>query len=116
MKPPVLAFAYALAVWSNPVAAQPDNEMPIYDVERHCREVASFGGTYSAVMDQGCFRAEQQAYDGLKARWASLPQRLRRHCDEIARFGGSGNYTMLSGCVRAEEQAAGANSNRQFRR
>jgi hypothetical protein len=96
--------------------AQTARDMPIYDVDRHCRTIANFGGSYSATLDRSCFGQEQQAYDGLKPRWGALPARMRQHCDEIARFGGTGSYTLLSSCVRMEEAAAAGNAGRQFRR
>jgi hypothetical protein len=89
--------------------------MPYYDVERHCRRIASFGGSYSATLYDGCLDMEQNAYDNLKPYWSSLPSAMRQHCDRIARSGG-GNYTILEGCVQMEESASRRSSGREFRR
>lgn len=54
-----------------------------------------------------CVEMEQQAYDGLKHRWSSIPAGTRSHCDEVARFGGAGSYSILESCVQMEQEAAG---------
>ena len=52
-----------------------------------------------------CVRKEKEAYDGLKAHWATVPGKVRAHCDDIGRAGGS--YQTLDYCVRKELDAAG---------
>ncbi|WP_406871595.1 hypothetical protein WHT83_14845 [Aminobacter sp. P9b] len=91
------------------------SELPRFDVESHCKAVASFGGTYSASLDESCFSMEQAAYDGLKPIWPDLPASVARHCAEVAAFGGPGSYSLLESCIRMEVDAAGANSNRKFK-
>jgi hypothetical protein len=81
---------------------------PHYDAEVYCKEVASFGGSYSAFMDNACLAQEQSAYDGLKTKWADLPADARTNCDEVARFGGNGSYFMLKACIEQEMQARGS--------
>ncbi|QTP60943.1 hypothetical protein HNO53_20825 [Billgrantia antri] len=80
-------------------------EMPRYDVEAHCEEIASFGGEFSNMTYNGCIQMEQSAYDGLKGQWASLPGNIQRHCDEIATFASPGSYSTLQGCVQMEVSA-----------
>ncbi|NAZ38373.1 hypothetical protein [Rubellimicrobium sp. CFH 75288] len=87
---------------------------PRYDVERHCREVASFGGSFSAVLYDTCFDMEQDAYDTLKRRWDGLPSAMRRHCDQVASFAGSGSYSLLETCVQMEEQAGSSGNVFQY--
>jgi len=89
-------------------------EMPRYDVEAHCREIASFSGDYSAMMYDGCFDMEQAAYDTLKVRWDGLPATMRSHCDQIATFAGAGSYSMLEGCVQMEEQASSTDNTFEY--
>ena len=90
-----------------PVAAQSEIP-PRYDAEAYCKEVASFGGSYSAFMDNACLAQEQTAYDGLKTKWTDLPADARTYCDEVARFGGKGSYFMLNACIEQEMQARGS--------
>lgn len=91
-------------------------EMPTYDVERHCAEIASFGGSPSEFLRRSCFRLEQSAYDALKPRWDALPASMRRHCDSVARFNGSGSFSLLKSCVEMEGRAGQENQQFQFRR
>ena len=81
-------------------------EMPRYDVEAHCKQVASVGGAYSASLYNGCFDMEQSAYNSLRSRWDGLPASMRKHCDDVASFAGVGSYSLLEGCIRMEEDAA----------
>lgn len=108
-----LALAGAmLAGLAAPAAA---TDMPRYDVDAHCRAVAEFGGSYSAVMENGCFDLEQQAYDALKPHWNELPEAMREHCDEVARLGGDGSYSMLKGCIDLELEAGREREGKTFR-
>jgi hypothetical protein len=86
-------------------AALAEPVIPRFDVEQHCEAVASFGGTYSAMMDRACMQQEQGAYDGLKPQWPDLPETVRAHCTEVAAFGGPGSYLMLESCVHMELDA-----------
>ena len=96
----------AALLMASPAQASPANDIPRYDPERHCREVAEFGGGSSTIYN-GCIDLEQDSYNDLRARWAYLPTRIRSHCDDVARFGG-GSYQILHGCVQMEEEAAGS--------
>lgn len=109
---PACAFVLAIGVVSaTPVAAQ---ELPRFDVKAHCHEVASFGGTYSALTERGCFDLEQSSYDSLKREWADLPASVKRECISVASFGG-GDYMTLRGCVDLEIDAMNTNRGSQFR-
>lgn len=107
---------FALGAFLAALAGQAQaSELPRFDVEAHCKKVASFGGSYSATLDESCFSMEQGAYDGLKPEWSGLPTNVRRHCEKVAAFGGDGSYSLLESCVRMEVESAGANSNRKFK-
>lgn len=97
----IALFFVCLALWSGASFA---GELPRFDVEAHCQELASFGGS-SNVMFNTCIEMEQQAYNGLKDRWAGLPAGIRNECTDLASFGG-GDYSMLATCVKMETQAA----------
>jgi hypothetical protein len=108
----VLLIALALCAMGAPADAQ---DVPRFDVEKHCKEVASFGGSYSASMDKSCFDMEQAAYDKVKAGWPDETASARRHCTEIASFGGAGSYSMLESCLTMESKAASDRKRRKFK-
>lgn len=91
-----------------------DEAMPRFDVPAHCKEVASFGGTYSAMMEQQCMKMEQADYDSLKPRWPELPQSMKDHCLQVSGFGGEPSYMMLNQCVKMELEAGSADSTFKF--
>jgi len=80
-------------------------EVPRFDVEAHCEEVAEFGGGSHQIFNS-CMQMEQNAYNGLKGQWANTSGRIRNHCQEVAEFGG-GSYQILQSCMQMEESAAG---------
>src|SRR5437660_8260042 len=88
------------------VAAQ---EMPRFDVDAHCRQVAGFGGSFSQTVFGSCLDMEQSAYDGMKAGWLTLPAAARQHCVQVASFGGPGSYSILQSCIQMEVQAGRQN-------
>lgn len=96
-------FAVMVAGLASPAIGQ---EMPRFDVEAHCTSVKEFAGG-SEVLYNSCVGQEQRFYDGLKGRWAEVPEATRRHCIDVAEFGG-GSYMMLSSCVDQELEAAGS--------
>jgi hypothetical protein len=96
-------LAVGLLLLAAPAHAE---EMPRYDVARHCDEIASVTGAPSEVIRKGCFRQEQSAYDGMKRYWPQVPVSTRDHCDEIARVSGAGSYVILKGCLEMERKAA----------
>lgn len=112
MKRLVLSLSSVAALCiATPAIAQ----MPYYDPEAHCHEVASAAGGASYMILNECLREEQQAYDQLKSAWPGVPGEIRHHCDEVAGFGG-GSYMILQECVREELGAADSSSRFQFRR
>jgi hypothetical protein len=90
-------------------------ELPRFDVNTHCQEVAGVGGVYSASLFGSCMDMEQTAYDGLKAEWAALPMVARQHCIQVATVAGPGSYSILQSCIQMETQAASQNRQRKFR-
>ena len=82
------------------------SDLPRYDPEGYCKDVASFSGEYSAMLDNSCLEMEQGAYDELKAGWGGYSAHAQSYCDEVARFGGKGSYDLLKSCIEMEEQAA----------
>jgi|GEM_PF-2769726 len=102
MKPIALVFA-CLALWSGVSFA---GEIPRFDVEASCEQLASLGGEFSNTLFNSCIAGEQSAYDGLKGAWNSIPAGIRSQCVELATLGGPGSYTLLDSCIGMEMQAA----------
>lgn len=88
------------------------NELPWFDVEKHCDAVSQFTGG-SMSMYNGCIDSEQKAYNNLRIRWSQVPAKIRRYCTEVAEFSGR-SYLMLDGCVTIEQDAA--SEKKSFRR
>lgn len=109
-----IAFAASLLSCLIPTSSRAD--MPNYNVEAQCREVAASGGTFSETIMQGCLQMEQSAYNQLKPNWDSLSSTLRGQCDEVARSGSEGSYTILQGCLKMEQSAAKSNQRFSFQR
>jgi hypothetical protein len=107
-----MLLAAMLAALSAPVLAE---SLPRFDVERWCKQVASAGGNYSAMLDQGCFDMEQAAYTNLQAAWPGISGRMAKWCIEVARAGGPGSYSLLEGCIQMETEASGSVGGRQFK-
>jgi hypothetical protein len=96
------------------VAAAQSQSVPRYNVDAHCKEVASVGGNYSEMLFGACMDEEQGSYNSLKPAWSHLPGAMRAHCDEVATVGGSGSYMLLKACVDQEQAAARSNANKSF--
>lgn len=79
-------------------------DLPRFDVERHCEKLSQIGGG-SHSMFNTCIELEQDAYYTLRARWGEVSARIRRHCGELGAIGG-GSYQMVETCVEMEEEAA----------
>ena len=79
-------------------------ELPRFDVERHCEKLSQIGGG-SHSMFNTCIELEQDAYDNLRERWGEVSARIRRHCGELGAIGG-GSYQMVETCVEMEQEAA----------
>lgn len=97
-----------------PLATAQADQIPRFDVETHCEQVAGFGGDYSSTMYNSCIDQEQGAYNNLKGQWGSLSSRIQDHCEQVAGFGGPGSYTMLESCVQMESSAANNRSEFSF--
>lgn len=112
MKIRLVLGGVALAL--TPLATLASEAIPRFDVPAHCKTVAEFGGTYSAVMEQQCMKMEQADYDSLKPRWAELPETVRKHCVQVAGFGGQPSYMILNQCVKMELEAGGSGTEFKF--
>ncbi|MDN3526028.1 hypothetical protein QWY79_12210 [Halomonas sabkhae] len=87
--------------------------MPRFDVEGHCEQVASVGGS-SNMLYNSCIDMEQQAYDNLKPAWSSLPGSIQRHCKDVSSVSGPGSYSLLESCVQMEVDAGSNRSEFSF--
>jgi hypothetical protein len=85
-----------------PVANQARGFLPRYDLEAHCKELASFVRSYSEALENACLAREQSAYDALKNGWSDVPAEARTHCDIVARCCGTGSYFLLHACIQQE--------------
>lgn len=101
----------ATALFAVPAFAQ---DLPRFDVEKYCDEIASLGGSSSEMMKGACFDQEQTAYDKSKSRWTELPSSIRSYCLDISRFGGA-SYMMLDACIDQEIKAKQGNDGRAFK-
>lgn len=102
MKRIALAITLTTMLWS-PASA---TELPRYDVEGHCKQVAAMGGAASAMLENSCMDMEQTAYNNLKKSWDGISAQARSHCDQVASFGGGGSYNLLESCIEMETKAA----------
>lgn len=80
-------------------------EIPEFNVERHCKSMAAMGGTGSNFMLKACYEQEQSTYDAVKAEWQNVDGKTRRHCIGMARAIGTPSYFMLHACVQQELSA-----------
>ncbi len=103
---PLTLFAPGLAFAS---------DIPRYDPESWCEEVASMGGGMSHTLKGACLQQEQTAYDHLKPQWADIPAATRSWCDEVARTGATGTYVLLKSCIQQELESRKANSQSKFK-
>lgn len=86
--------------------------MPRYNPEQYCQQVANISGGSSMIFN-GCIDMEQQSYNNLKARWGSLPNRTKSYCHEVASVAG-GTYSILEGCIDMETDASNASKGFQY--
>lgn len=104
--------AIVLALLSSPSLAQ---SLPRFDVDAHCKKIASVSGTHSATLEETCFDMEQDAYDKMKPNWPGVPSSVRAHCEKIAKVGGTGSYTLLDTCIGMELDAAKSKGGKTFK-
>ena len=94
-------LALGLVTVENRLAAA--NPLPRYDPPGYCMQVADVDGGSSQILNT-CIGQEQESYDSLKARWASIPARMQAYCDDVARAVG-GTYQILKACLEQEAEA-----------
>lgn len=99
----------ALIVASTPALA---DTVPRYDPAGYCKEVGDAVGGSSSI-EKSCIELEQQAYNELKAGWASYPARARSYCDEVSQATG-GTYQILLSCIEKESEAESEKPDFQF--
>lgn len=83
-------------------------DIPRYNVEAYCKQVADISGGSSMIYN-GCIDMEQEAYNSLKPLWSSVRGQQQNYCDDVAEISG-GSYSILKGCIDMESDAAGAPS------
>ncbi|MCK2183638.1 hypothetical protein [Halomonas getboli] len=89
-------------------------DIPRFDVEAHCGQVASISGDSSNMLYNSCIDMEQSAYNGLKGQWSGLPSNIQSHCQDVASVGGPGSYSLLESCVQMEVSAGNNRSEFSF--
>lgn len=90
-------------------------ELPKFDVNTHCDNVANAIGESSEMIRSGCFEQEQTSYNNLKKVWETLPKSMQSHCTAVAKSMAPGSYMILDGCVTQELESKAGNSNFQFK-
>lgn len=101
-----------LTLSMTPLVSAHASEVPRYNPEAYCRQVASFSGGSSMIYN-GCIEMEQKSYNNLKRIWPSVPSNTRNHCNEVASISG-GTYAILEGCIDMESEAASSTKSFQF--
>ena len=100
----MLTFRISLVALAMMTAAAQAQSVPRYDVETYCKRVAdSIGG--SSQIEKTCIEQEQDAYNGLKSNWSTLPSRAAEYCDTVASSIG-GSYQIMATCIDQETNAA----------
>ncbi|SFT54860.1 hypothetical protein [Halomonas saccharevitans] len=89
-------------------------QVPRFNVEAHCEQVASISGDSSNMLYNSCIDIEQTAYSGLKGQWSSLPANIQNHCRDVASVTGPGSYSLLESCVDMEVSAGNNRSEFSF--
>lgn len=90
-------------------------DIPKFDVDKHCDNIAKTMGQSSEMIRSGCFEQEQTAYNNLKQVWDTLPKSMQSHCTAIAKTMAPGSYMILEGCVIQEQESKNDNSQFQFK-
>lgn len=89
-------------------------EIPTFDVEKHCRSQSKLFGN-SNFMLSACYSQEQEAYDSVKADWDTLDGKIKKNCIAQAKAV-LPSYFMLQACVEQEVAAQEDVKNFKFRR
>ena len=96
----IAAAIAALLLVMPTLATAADLEIPKLDVEANCELAAELSyGSRSTKLT--CLRQEQEAYNGLKARWPKVPPEVREACAH------EGSYQFMSFCLDREVAAEG---------
>ena len=102
----MIRLALALgAIVATGVASAVAQEIPRFDVEKHCEEVASVSGSSSSMIYNGCIDMEQSSYNSIKKIWGDLDNKIKEHCHEVASFSEPGSYSIYKGCIDMEKSA-----------
>lgn len=88
------------------------SEIPRYNPEAYCRQVANVSGGSSMIFN-GCLDMEQESYNNLKRIWVSIPNRTKEYCHEVASISGR-SYSILEGCIDMEIDSIRSNKTFQF--
>lgn len=87
------------------LTAAPAADAQTFNINAHCAELASVGGSHSNVIELACRRQEAAARDALTR--MSVAPSVRQHCSELAAYGGgAGSYVLYKACVEQEQAAA----------
>ena len=78
-------------------------EIPAYDINATCREIAAAGGG-SKVIELQCRKDEAASQKRLQK--ASVPADTMQTCDQISQTLGAGSYMILEQCIKDELDAA----------
>jgi hypothetical protein len=99
----LLGTVIAALVLSHPAwALEPANELPFYDVDKHCKEEADIYGKDPTMLEV-CLEEEQKSYNKLRKGWASLDKTVKSHCqkDQLGPAVSS-SYYKLRICIEHE--------------
>lgn len=87
---------------SAPAVAEGD--LPEYNIEDYCLEIATRTSTLTASMLRSCVNAEQKAYENVRRMWTELPESGKVGCislvERIKR-----SYVILNACVLREAKS-----------
>jgi hypothetical protein len=102
---PVLAAVALLCIClKTPSLAQVPVGLPDYDPEKFCKKQSATVGGGNFLL-KACLEQEQEAYDQIKAQWASLDKKTTQQCRQMANLIG-GSYFMLHACIEQELASA----------
>jgi len=102
MKPLVSVLAISLFTSSCAAAAA---DLPSYDVEGYCRQIATATATLSGPVVNACIERERQAFSRLQGEWTELPEAMRQYClSLLPRIALS--YVLLDTCIKKASNSA----------
>lgn len=78
-----------------------NDDLPEYNVEEYCLDIATTTSTLTGTMLRSCVNTEQKAYENVKRIWVELPESVKLDCmslvERIRR-----SYVILNACVLRE--------------